>query len=141
MSSVSLSLCVICCFPSLPAHPSISLSVSVSLSEAFICLALREIFCARMCECAHLREGLCLMNVQSGSTYPSLLQRLCQGLLVHQASPRGIHQERALTHLWRTNTNKSTENNKLKTSYLLTNEKMCVFYVPISSAVKLICLI
>lgn len=52
MSSVSLSVRVICCFRSLPAHPSISLSVSVSLSEAFICLALKEIFlCANVRVC------------------------------------------------------------------------------------------
>lgn len=47
----------------------------------------------------YVREGLRLVHVQGGSTYPPLLQRLRQGLLVHQASPRRVHQEGALTHL------------------------------------------
>ena len=54
-----------------------------------------------------LPERFCLMNIQSSSTYPPLLQGLSQGLLIHQASSRGIDQERALTHLRRRDGQKS----------------------------------
>lgn len=129
-------LCVICRFLSLPAHPPICLSASVSLSEAFICLAFRGIFFVCVRGCVHLREGLRLVNVQGGSAYPALLQRLCQGLLIHQASPRGIDQERTLTHLWCTNTNKSTQNNRDMSSYLQKKKRIrCVcFCVSVSLA-------
>lgn len=53
-----------------------------------------------------LPEGLRLVNVQRGSAYPPLFERLRQGLLVHQASPRGVDQERTLTHLQSTHTSR-----------------------------------
>lgn len=53
-----------------------------------------------------LPEGLRLVNVQRGSAYPPLFQRLRQGLLVHQASPRGVDQECTLTHLQSTQTSR-----------------------------------
>lgn len=79
---------------------SLYLSSSCELTNYTFYFALAD---CTVCVCvrARLREGLCLVHVQSGSTYPPLLQRLRQGLLVHQASPRGVDQERALTHLRR----------------------------------------
>lgn len=56
-----------------------------------------------------LPEGLRLVNVQRGSAYPPLFERLRQGLLVHQASPRGVDQERPLTHLRSTQTSRGGE--------------------------------
>lgn len=111
---------------------------SVSLWEVFFFFSLNA--------CVLLREGLRLVNVQGGSTYPPLLQRLGQGLLVHQASPRGVDQKRTLTHLWCTrhiNPNKSTRNNQ-RYSQLFTDKwaHVSVFFcASVSLAVKLICLI
>lgn len=93
---IVVSVCVICCCLSLSVHPVIHLSVSVFLSEAFICLALRDI-CVSVC--VHLPEGFCLMDIQGSAAYSALLQRLGQGLLIHQTSPRSIDQERTLAHL------------------------------------------
>lgn len=59
----------------------------------------QELYDAELPAGVHLREGLGLMDVQGGSTYPALLQRLGQSFLIHQASPRGVDQERTLTHL------------------------------------------
>lgn len=51
-----------------------------------------------------LPERLCLMNIQSSSTYPPLLQGLSQGLLIYQSPPGRVHQECPLAHLKRTYT-------------------------------------
>lgn len=39
------------------------------------------------------------MHVQRRAADPSLLQRLRQGLLIHQPTPGRVHQEGALSHL------------------------------------------
>lgn len=49
--------------------------------------------------CQEAPEGLGLVHVQGGAPNPPLLQSLGQGLLVHQAAPRRVHQEGALSHL------------------------------------------
>lgn len=68
-------------------------------------------------------KGFRLVDVQGGAAYSAFFEGLRQGLFVHQAPPRRVHQKGALTHLQADKRNLSM---RQQTKFIEMSNKKCV---------------